>query len=128
METAKLYKALGTSDDVTTCDLCGRDDLKSTIALQQLDIDGNAVGEVVYYGSDCGARATGWTQADVTKAAKNADDETRRAVMIVRQAEAQAAFKVWESFVLGATGAADLATGIRQLGGFGAARTAFEVA
>ena len=44
---------LGTSDDVTTCECCGKPDLKSTVALS---VDG---GDPVYYGSDCAARALG---------------------------------------------------------------------
>jgi hypothetical protein len=77
METAtrpvKAYRVLGTSDDVTTCELCGRAELKSTVALQPLDPDGGADGEAVYFGSDCAARAAGWTQKDVRKAAGAAD-------------------------------------------------------
>ena len=41
---------LGITDEVTTCELCGKTPLKHTYAL---DID----GETVYYGSTCGARA-----------------------------------------------------------------------
>ena len=128
MDTARLYKSLGTSDDVTTCDLCGRDDLKSTVVLQQLDTDGNAVGDVVYFGSDCGARATGWTQATVWAAAKAANTDAAKAAQIVRNAASDAAQRTWESFVLGATGAASLTEGIATLGGFAAARNAFRSA
>jgi hypothetical protein len=47
------YRVLGTTDEFTTCDLRGRTNLKSTIALAMLDADGNET-DVVYYGSDCG--------------------------------------------------------------------------
>lgn len=69
----KAYRVLGTTDDVTTCELCGRVELKSTVALQPLDPDGGADGEPVYFGSDCAARAAGWTQKEVRKAAGAAD-------------------------------------------------------
>lgn len=69
----KAYRVLGTTDDVTTCELCGRADLKSTVALQPLDPDGGALGDAVYFGSDCAARAAGWTQREVRQAAGAAD-------------------------------------------------------
>lgn len=57
--TAPRFRLLGICDDVTACDCCGKQELKCTMALEELDADGNAVGEV-YYGRDCGARALGW--------------------------------------------------------------------
>lgn len=53
------YNLLAIVDDVTTCDCCGKAELKCTMALEELDADGNALGEV-YFGRDCGARALGW--------------------------------------------------------------------
>lgn len=82
----KAYRVLGTTDDVTACDLCGRQDLKSTVALQPLDPDGGDIGEAVYLGCDCAARATGWTQKDVRRAAGAADRAAREAVERRRQA------------------------------------------
>ncbi len=68
----KVFRVLGTTDEVTTCDLCGRPELKGTVRLAELDADGNVEG-IVYYGSSCGAKAAGWTTKDITKAAKAAD-------------------------------------------------------
>ena len=42
---------LGTSDDITTCELCGRSELKGTVALR------GQGGDVVHYGSTCAALA-----------------------------------------------------------------------
>ena len=53
------YNLLAIVDDVTSCDCCGKSELKCTMALEELDADGNALGEV-YFGRDCGARALGW--------------------------------------------------------------------
>ena len=50
------YRFIGTTDDTTTCDQCGKAELRSTIILALLDADGN-VAETVYYGSTCAARA-----------------------------------------------------------------------
>jgi len=53
------YRLLGIDDEQTTCDLCGKADLKCTMVLEALDADGNGSGEV-RFGRDCGARALGW--------------------------------------------------------------------
>ena len=46
-KAVKAYRVLGTTDDVCECGLCGRDDLKSTVALQPLDPDGGDIGEPI---------------------------------------------------------------------------------
>jgi hypothetical protein len=46
-----IPRILGTSNDRTECDCCGRNNLKRTVAL---DFD----GDVRYYGVDCAAAAT----------------------------------------------------------------------
>jgi hypothetical protein len=48
-----MATALGTDDSVTTCDCCGKTNLKSTVIIQ-LDS-----GEIVHYGSVCACRNTG---------------------------------------------------------------------
>jgi len=53
------YALLGLDDEVTTCELCGKADLKCTMALSEMDADGNELG-IVRFGRDCGARALGW--------------------------------------------------------------------
>lgn len=68
----KVFKVLGTTQDVTTCDLCGRDELRGTVRLGALDVDGN-VEDVVHYGSACGAKAAGWTTQEIRKQASAAD-------------------------------------------------------
>lgn len=55
--TAAQYRYLGTTDDTTACEQCGKIELKSTVVLQPLDLDGNPEGDPVYYGSTCAARA-----------------------------------------------------------------------
>jgi hypothetical protein len=53
--TAK-FRYIGTTDERTECDRCGKVDLKSTVIIATLDADGNDEA-VVYYGSTCAARA-----------------------------------------------------------------------
>ena len=63
-----LYRAIATSNDVTTCECCGRQNLKKTIVIQTIE-DGAAMGER-YYGIDCAATLTGASKKRVTQAAR----------------------------------------------------------
>lgn len=80
----KIYKVLGTTDEVTECEHCGRVDLKGTIILGALDADGNVEG-TTYFGAVCGARAAGWTTREIRKAATAADRAAREAARIERE-------------------------------------------
>lgn len=72
-EARKMYRTLGTTQDVTECQHCGLANLKGTIILGVLDADGN-VEDVTYFGAVCGAKAAGWTATEIRKSAKAADD------------------------------------------------------
>ncbi len=54
-----MARALGTDDAVTTCDCCGKTNLKFTVAMELDD------GEVVHYGSTCAGRNTGKTRPQI---------------------------------------------------------------
>lgn len=114
------YEVLGTTSDHTDCELCGRADLKGTVALK--DEDGN----VVYFGTDCAARALGWTQRDVKAAAKTQDDERRATEAAARRAAADAETERYVAFLIAETGVARtpdvIPTAQDILGGFAAAR------
>jgi hypothetical protein len=68
METQNTNKVvfLGTTDEVTTCDCCGRANLKKTIALLVNDFP-------VYYGSACAENALGRPNYEIKRATKHAD-------------------------------------------------------
>jgi hypothetical protein len=51
MFTRLKYRILGSTEEVTTCHCCGRENLKKTVALD--DYEGN----VTYYGETCAAKA-----------------------------------------------------------------------
>lgn len=53
-----LAKVIGISDEVTTCECCGRTNLKRTVVISDGD------GEV-YYGTECAARAMNLSKAKV---------------------------------------------------------------
>ena len=46
-----MFKVLGCNDEVTTCECCGRTNLKKTVALESATIG------IVRYGVDCAAAA-----------------------------------------------------------------------
>jgi hypothetical protein len=60
------------TDEVTTCDVCGRDELRSTTLFRSAD------GEV-YAGSECARKVTGWAPKDVRAAVKAAAQAERNA-------------------------------------------------
>lgn len=64
-----MFKVLGSGDDVTVCDCCGRKNLKITIALENEE-----TGEQVRYGRDCAGKAIFGS-----KSKKNADNVTSEA-------------------------------------------------
>lgn len=56
--TAPAFRYLGITDECVECQQCGKAELRSTVVLAILDVDGN-VEDVTYYGSSCAARALG---------------------------------------------------------------------
>lgn len=84
-QSRPAFRVLGTTNDVTTCEHCGRNELKGTIILAALDADGNEEG-VTYFGATCGARAAGWTTKDIRTKATAANRERQEAERIARQA------------------------------------------
>lgn len=117
-------KFLGTTDDVTTCDCCGRRGLKSTVVL---NFSFKGSDAVVYYGIDCAARALGRSAKEIRKGTRAADDTKAKAEAVAR-AKAHAAYMAaWTTFLaVCAPGGHDVFTRIEALGGMKAARAAFE--
>lgn len=72
-------KALGTTDDFLTCDCCGREGLKKTVIMAEIDADGNRVGTAGHFGVVCAAKASGRSAADIRKEAAKADKEAKTA-------------------------------------------------
>ena len=54
------FTALCLDDSVTTCDCCGRSDLKATVLMQ------SDLGELVHFGQVCAARNSSKTRKEVT--------------------------------------------------------------
>jgi hypothetical protein len=93
--TAMAFRVDGTTDDITTCDQCGREDLHTTVIMVHLDAAGSDDG-TSYMGSDCAAQAAGWPQAKVRKLATAADraaKETAERERLAKQAADTAKFE-----------------------------------
>jgi hypothetical protein len=75
---AQTYRwaAKGFTDDVTDCEVCGKQELKGTVRMVAVDSDGDQDGEV-YAGVVCAARMAGRKAAEIRAEAKAADAQTR---------------------------------------------------
>jgi hypothetical protein len=112
---------LGTTDDVTTCECCGRQDLKSTVAL---DLDGDS-GQPTYYGVVCAARALKMDAKSVKSAARKADEDKARAERARTEALARAKDAAWQAHLDARAPGLDRFSQIQALGGIVAARYGF---
>jgi len=93
----KAYLVKGTTDEVTTCELCSKPELKGTVMLAPLDEDGNEFGAVCYFGVSCAAKAAGWSQREVRAGIKAAKDEERER----QRAERDAMWAAQHAFLAG---------------------------
>lgn len=71
------FKILGTTQNVETCECCGRTGLKKTVELGILDADGAFHGEVTHYGTDCAASALKTTATKIENKLTNLAHEFR---------------------------------------------------
>lgn len=78
---ARPYKFLGISDERLTCECCGRENLKRTVAVLFQDSQ-----EVLYFGTSCAARALSLTSKEVERSAKGAQAQKEAAEAEARQA------------------------------------------
>ena len=88
MNTARTftrYSYLGTTEEHTTCDCCGKSDLKNTVGIHDLE-----TGEDVFFGVVCAARALNTQAVDVRRGAAAADKSKRAAEAAARRAEFEA--------------------------------------
>lgn len=83
--TFARFSYLGTTDEHTTCDCCGKADLKSTVGIHDLE-----TGEDVFFGVVCAARALKTQAAEVRRGAAAADKSKRTAEAAARIAEFEA--------------------------------------
>ena len=108
----------GTTDEITTCEHCGRTGLKATVALSIDD------GPVVNFGRDCAATALKVGKASINAAIREFEKAERTAAEAAHSAQLAEENAVWFAFL--AQHGSERPDAIEALGGFTAARTAFE--
>lgn len=67
-----MFKIVGITDEVTSCECCGKSNLKKTVAL--MDDNGN----VTYFGQTCASKAAGWTKEYVKEEVKQIDKTNKQ--------------------------------------------------
>lgn len=72
------YRTAGTTDEITTCDACGRVELAGTVRLEIVTADGVVEGET-YAGTSCAAKLAGRPAAAIRREAREADKSARDA-------------------------------------------------
>jgi len=70
----KKYKILGFNDDQCSCDICGKQELKGTYAIEDLQNGG-----IIRAGSSCGAKMAGWTSKELVSRYKAGEKENLEA-------------------------------------------------
>jgi hypothetical protein len=84
----RQFQFLGTTDEHTSCDCCGKKDLKSTVAIRNLE-----TGEDLFFGVTCAARALNLQVAEVRKGTSTADKAARVAKQSAERDAAIAAYR-----------------------------------
>lgn len=130
---ARAFRILGTTDEVDACDCCGKTGLKSTVAVVELDADGNELtGDTLYFGCTCAARAARREVKDVRRDAAAEDRAREEAERLARAERARRSHAAWVAHLVARTGGIyswdgkpDVFVMIRSLGGHAAAAVGF---
>lgn len=91
----KRFGTRGTTGDITTCDCCGRADLKSTVIIVGLDAGGAETGDLRHYGSTCAAKAMGLTHKAVK--AKAMGFRAEQSAAVDRATDSSEAYAAWRA-------------------------------
>ena len=62
METAKTYKVIGISKDIQKCDCCGKEDIKKTVVMENMND-----GTINYFGTTCATKINGFSYTKLNK-------------------------------------------------------------
>lgn len=81
-------RILGFTEEITSCDCCGKQDLKGTYAMDN-------AGEVLYFGSVCGQKAAGWSSDEFKANWKGVKSETKKTIVREQKAAWSAYLKLY---------------------------------
>lgn len=127
-QTTTIFRIMGTTDDFLTCDCCGRTDLKRTMIMAVCDAEGCPTGQVMHFGTSCGARHAGISALELEKLAKAADERKASEAAAARQRELDSEADRFIAFVSTRSAKPSHFERLQELGGFRAARAMFEAA
>lgn len=112
-------KILGTTDERTDCECCGRTNLKGTVAIQFDD-------HIAYYGSTCASKAIGWDTESTKTAIRDADAAKAKEAARVRNIALNARAKAQDAFDAATfPGISDRVEAIAKAGGYASYMKAF---
>lgn len=85
-----MFKTFGTTTEYTTCENCGRENLKKTIVMGIVDVDGNRDGNESHFGVVCAAKLSGRTEKEIKEEVKElekvqSEGELSQAVETMKQ-------------------------------------------
>ena len=120
-EQAKVNKILGINDEVTTCECCGRINLKHTVVIS-FD-GGSTVGG--HFGCVCASKIMKTSAKATKEAAKSAQDEADRIAGIEKDRRDNAEFDAWQNWLIKTTGKRGIREAVEMLGGFSIAKKMF---
>ena len=122
-------KILGTTDEVTTCDCCGRQDLKSTVAFQTDD-------GIAYFGCVCASKMFKVSARSIRADADKADEVNAAAKRLESSGAVAHDDDEWQAFLslecvragafAGRSTKPDRCEQIQALGGYAAAVAKFD--
>lgn len=72
-EMKTYYSVKGTTSDITSCGICGREELRKTVILHQFNYDDKSFIGPVYAGTDCASRIVGCRDHEMKQRIRNAD-------------------------------------------------------
>lgn len=90
-ETERTHRNLGFTEEVTSCDCCGRVDLKGTYAIEDLQNGG-----IMYFGCVCAAKRMQWSKKEFTTRYKAEErEQTTAAQQEYRRSQEMANYNNW---------------------------------
>lgn len=90
-ESEVIYRNLGFTDEVTSCDCCGKTDLKGTYCIENLQ-----TGDIMYFGCVCAAKRMQWSKKEFTTRYKaDVKEQTSAAQQEYRRSEEMSNYNNW---------------------------------
>lgn len=97
--TIRSFRFEGTTDQIDTCDCCGKSNLKITVKILDLE-----TGEELNFGTTCAARALSLSAVEVKAESRAADKAREEAAAAARKAEDDRKHALWTQYLIEQSG------------------------